>query len=188
LLAFLSAQRVILTDAGTGNSQRLARAREMIRAATRPLSLSPALPPLAERASRVSGAPFFAVGRASVLNHLGSTLKGDNPIAAQAAQILSTVQWVTIAARPEQTALRISVLGECESAWQATQLGLLLDGLLVLARSAMQDPNTRKRFSARELENLAATLASIRIERRSNVIELKLEIPADALLQAASGT
>lgn len=187
LLAFLSAQRVILTDAGTGNSQQLARAREMIRAAAQPLSPSPALSPLAERASRVSGAPFFAVGRASALNDLAGALKGDNPIAVQAAQILSTVQWVTIAARPEQTRLRISVLGECESAWQATQLGLLLDGLLALARSAIQDPNTRKRFSARELEQLAATLAGMRVERRSNLVELKLEIPVDALLLAAPG-
>jgi hypothetical protein len=107
-------------------------------------------------------------------------------MAAQAAQVLSTVKWLTIAARPEQTHLRISILGECESAWQATQLGLVLDGLLVLARSAMQDPNTRNRLSSHELEQLEAILGTIQVERRSNVVELRLEVSADAIALAAS--
>lgn len=187
LLAFLAARRLILADAGTGNSKQSVRAREMILAAAQPPSPSPALPPLAERAARVTGAPFFAVGRASALNDLSGKFKGDSPMVAQAAQVLSKVQWLTIAARPEQNLLRISVLGECESAWQATQLGLLLDGLLVLARSAIQDPNSRKHLSAREIEHIEATLASIRVERRSNVVELKLEVSVDALALAAPG-
>lgn len=41
------------------------------------------------------------------------------------------------------------------------RLGLLLDGLLALARTAIQAPNIRKRFSAREIEHLAVTLAGM---------------------------
>jgi hypothetical protein len=66
-------------------------------------------------------------------------------------------------------------------------LGLLLDSLLVLARTAIQDPHTRKRLSAREIEHIEATLATMRVERRSNVVELKLEISVDALVLAAPG-
>jgi len=185
LLTFLSDRRVALADAGT-NPRQLQQARERILAAAQPMSASASLTPLAERAARVTGAPFFAVGRADAIQELGGQLKGDNPMIAQAAQVLSTVKWITVAARPEQDHVRISILGECESAWQATQLGLLLDGLRLLAQSAMQDPNTRKRLNARELELLETTLASTRVERRSNIVELRLEVSADALALAAA--
>jgi len=114
-------------------------------------------------------------------------LKRAGPLAAQGADVLSMISWLTVAARPEQDRVRISIQGECKSVWQATQLGLLLDGSLVLARSALQDPQTRKGFSARELEQLEAILATTRVERRGEVVELRLEISAEALALAATG-
>jgi hypothetical protein len=188
LLAFLSSRRVALADGGVSNAQQFARAQQLLLATAQPLPQNASLSPLAERAARVSGAPFFAVGRSEALRGLDADLKRSGPMAAQAAQVLSTVKWLTIAARPEQTHLRISILGECESAWQATQLGLVLDGLLVLARSAMQDPNTRNRLSSHELEQLEAILGTIQVERRSNVVELRMEVSADAIALAASAS
>jgi hypothetical protein len=186
LLAFLAGQRVALADAGVNNARQSARARELILAAAQSLAKPAPLSPLAERASRVSGAPFFAVGRSDALQQLDGTLKQAGPVAAQVAEVFATVKWLTIAARPEQNRVRLSILGECESAWQATQLGFVLDGLLALGRGAIQDPNARKRLSPRELEQLEAILATIRVERRSNVVELRLEASADAIAMAAS--
>jgi hypothetical protein len=186
LLAFLSSQRVALADAGVSNAQQFARAQQLILTTAQPLSQNPSLSPLAERAARVTGAPFLAVGRSDALRELSADLKRSGPMAAQAAQVLSAVKWLTIAARPEQSHLRISILGECESAWQATQLGLMVDGLLVLARSAMQDPSTRNRLSSHELEQLEAILGTLQVERRSNIVELRMEVSADAIALAAS--
>lgn len=184
LLAFLGAQRVALADASGEDAQRASRA--LILAAAQPLPTKASLSPLAERAARVAGAPFFVVGRSDSLGDFQESLKRAGPLAAQVAEILATAKWLTIAARPEKDRVRISVLGECESIWQATQLGLVLDGALVIARGAIQDSHTRKRLSEREVEHLEAVLSTVRVERRKDVVELRLEISAGFIAAAAS--
>lgn len=185
-LTFLTATRLLLADPGEDSPQRAAHTRELILQTARPVSQSVSLSPLVERAARVTGAPFFAVGRPESLKALDGNLKQVGPIASQVAEVLSTVRWITLAARPEDNLVRLSILGECESSWQATQLGFLLDGLLVIARSAIQDPSTRERLAAREVEQVEKVLASLRVERRGQVVELRLELPSELIALAAS--
>lgn len=186
LVTFLTANRIALADAGE-NAGSAARARSLILEVARPQS-SASLSPLAQRVARVSGAPFFLVGQTAALQQFNQVLKRAGPLAAQAAELLSNIDWLTVAARPEQDRIRVSILSECKSAWQATQLGLLLDGLLVLARSAMRDPQTRKGLSARDLEQLEAVLATVYVETRGEVVELRLEVSAEALALVAAGS
>lgn len=182
LLAFLSDQRIALADVPGGADALLARGRAALIAAARPpqASADPAAPHL-ERAARVVGAPFFAVGRAESLfqanGAFSRVLTGLPPVVQQARDLLSDVRWLTITARPEPDHVRLSLYGECESVLKAGQLGLLLDGALLLARNALKDPKTRAQVRPRQAEELDTLLATARVERQSNIVEVRIEIP-----------
>jgi hypothetical protein len=185
-LAFLSRTRIGIANAGGNDPDHAARARALILDTVRSLSGNDSLSPLAERTKLIAGAPFFIVLNSAAIEQFSRMRNRAGAAPARAAELLSMSQWLTIAARPEEEHIRVSVLAEYKSAWQATQLGLLLDGLLVLARSAVQNAQARNHLSPQELEQLEAILATVQVERRSNVVELRLEVSADAIALAAS--
>lgn len=182
LLAFLSDQRIAIADVPGGANAHLARSREALVAAARTPQASPhATAPHLERAARVAGAPFFAIGRAESLfqanGAFSRALTGLPPIVQQARDLLSDVRWLTITARAEPDHVRLSLYGECESVLKAGQLGLLLDGALLFTRNALKDPKTRAQLRPRQADELDTLLATARVERQSNVVEVRLEIP-----------
>ena len=69
-----------------------------------------------------------------------------SPGGAQSAQLLNvarSVQWITLAARPEGNDLRVSLEGECQSAMQARQLQAALELLRLIARAGLESPKTK---------------------------------------------
>jgi hypothetical protein len=186
-LAFLSGTRISIANADGNDPDYAARARTLILDTVRPLSGNDSLSPLAERTKPIAGAPFFMVLNGAAIEQFSRTRNRAGAAPARAAELLSMSQWLTIAARPEEERIRVSVLAEYKSTWQATQLGLLLDGLLVLARSAVQNAQARNTLSPRELDQLEAILSTIRVERRAETVELRLEISTDAIALIVSG-
>ncbi|HXN51870.1 MAG TPA: hypothetical protein VN943_08040 [Candidatus Acidoferrum sp.] len=136
--AFLSKEKVALTDSG---------------------ALAPFLAPLPnsadarawrERFTRVAGSPVFAVMRQDAA--AGSALASRTPGGFQSPQLsalLDQLQWITLAGKPQDNALRIVAEGECTSEQTARQLADLFNGLLVLAQAGLSGPKTRRQLDPR---------------------------------------
>ena len=61
---------------------------------------------------------------------------------AQLANLARSVQWVTLAARPEGDNVRISLEGECATPTDARQLQSALEILRLFGQAALQNPKT----------------------------------------------
>jgi|GraSoi_2013_80cm_1033760.scaffolds.fasta_scaffold01440_1 hypothetical protein len=136
--AFLSSEKLAATDSG---------------------DLVPFLAPLPnsadtrvwrERFTRVAGSPVFAVMRQDAA--AGSMLASRTPGGYQSPQLsalLDQLQWITVAGKPQDNALRIVADGECASDQTAHQLADLLNGVLMLAQAGLNGPQTRQQLDPR---------------------------------------
>jgi hypothetical protein len=133
--AFLSKDELAVTDAG---------------------DLAPLLAPQSnssdtrdwhERFARVAGSPLFAIMRQDAA--AGSALATRTPGGFQSPQLsalLNQLQWISLAGKPEESALRIVAEGECANEQTSRQLSDLLSGMLVLAQAGLNGPQTRQQL------------------------------------------
>jgi len=136
--AFLSKEEVALTDAGD------------LAAFLAPLPNSTDAREWRERFTREAGSPVFAVIRQDAA--AGSALASRQPGGFQSPQLsalLDQLQWITLAGKPQDNALRIVAEGECTSEQAARQLADLLNGVLVLAQAGLSSPKTRRQLDPR---------------------------------------
>ena len=99
------------------------------------------------RFERLAGSPFFAVIRQDAA--LGAAFSSQAPGGFRSPQIssmLDQLQWITLAGKPENDRLRIVAEGECTSEETTRQLADLLNGVLVLAESGLNDAKTRQQL------------------------------------------
>lgn len=136
---------------------------------------------LRERIARVSAAPFFAAGRVEGLPLQFGAARSGNELADQVRAILKHVRWYGVAAQPEADALKVLVEGECENMLRAGQLYVLLDSARFVARAALQDATTRKRFPASQIALLEEILNTAKISRDQNRVRLMFAISARSL-------
>jgi hypothetical protein len=136
--AFLSKEEVALTDAGE------------LTAFFAPLPNTTDAREWRERFTREAGSPVFAVIRQDAA--AGSALASRQPGGFQSPQLsalLDQLQWITLAGKPQDNALRIVAEGECTSEQAARQLADLLNGVLVLAQAGLSSPKTRRQLDPR---------------------------------------
>ena len=181
LLAFLSGERLAIVDVPGGESSQLQRAREAILAAAEG-GRGSRVDMQANWAGRVAGAPFFVIGREGAVRRLRARLESMSANSRQVANVMADLRGLAIAARPEQDQVRVSMVGECDSVLKATQLELLLHGLSLLSRGALDGPKSRGQLSPEEAELLDRVLATARIRREQNSVEVRLEVPIQLLL------
>ncbi len=132
------------------------------------LNAKPAGPDTTEwrsRFERLAGTPVFAVIRQDAA--AGEALAAQAPgglRSPQLSSLLDQLQWITLAAKPENDRLRIVAEGECAAETTARQLVDLLNGVVVLAEAGLNDAKTRQQLApaAREayLELLKSADAS----------------------------
>lgn len=175
LFAFLDARRVAVADVPTGSSEQLAAARDLVAGNREAASTGPAT--VASRLRRSAGAPLVASGDPATVSQLTASLRKTSPIAGQLQTLLDNLQWLTLAARPEQDGLRVSLLGECDSAWKAGQIAVVLDALRMLGRGALDQPRARGSLSAEQAVLLQAVLQTSTVKRDQDVVEVRLQIP-----------
>ena len=97
------------------------------------------------RFQRLAGSTVFAVVRQDAA--LGSALSAQAPggyRSPQLSALLDQLQWVTLAGKPENDRLRIVVEGECTAEATARQLSDVLNGVVILAESGLNDARTRR--------------------------------------------
>ena len=103
-----------------------------------------------ERFMREAGSPVFVVIRQDAA--AGSALASRSPGGFQSPQLsalLDQLQWITLAGKPQDNALRIVAEAECTSDQTARQLADLLNGVLLLAEAGLNGPQTRQQLDPR---------------------------------------
>jgi len=141
------------------------------------------------RFERLSGSPIFAVIRQ---NAAGAALVERAPggfRSPQLSSLLEQLQWITVAAKPENDRLRVIAEGECTSEATTRQLADTLNGIVLLADAGLNDAKIRQQLDpalrAAYLELLKSADVS-KIDRgETKSVRLTFEI-TPAFLDAAS--
>jgi len=127
--------------------------------------------PARERAARLNGATMFMIMR--IPDAPADKPAGGMP--PQAAALLRSLQWVTLAAQTEQDVLRISLEGECKTASDATQMQSGLEILRMFGSSALADPKVSMSLDPRSRETLQSLLKSADVSTSGERVRIRLE-------------
>ncbi len=169
-LAFLGPNRVALADGPD--------AREVLERLLVEREAGQFQPTMRERISRLADSPAFAVGQVGRLpeNFAPGGLRSD-----QFSNLVRSLRWFTLAARPERDRLRVWLEGECDTAENARQLAGTLDGLRLLGQAALADPKTRQRLEPEAARLLEAMLGGIEVSRNDLRVRLNVELTEQML-------
>ena len=160
-LAFLLSNRIAFAD-GVPLDSALASG-----------AAKPADAGMRERIERVAGASFFATAQ---VKNLPTDILFAGTNSDQLRRILRSVQFASLAGRPERERLHVSLDAECDSVSSAVQLSTLLDGLRWFGRAALADANTRKQLLPQAAVLLDMLLKGVDISRQNKVVRLRLEL------------
>jgi hypothetical protein len=122
----------------------------------------PAADPARERAARLDGAAAFAITRVP-----------------QLASLARSVQWITLAARPDGDNLRISLEGECDNSTNALQLKSALEILRMFGRAGLDSSKTRQSMDPAALVMLQTLLSTAEVTQAAERVRILVEITPD---------
>jgi hypothetical protein len=129
-----------------------------------------------ERAARVDGAAAFVIAR---VPPVPNNLAAGGAQSAQLASLARSVQWVTLAARPEGDNLRISLEGECDTTTNAMQLKAALEILRMFGRAGLESPKTRQSMDTASLTTLQNLLSSAEVTQAAERVRILIELTPD---------
>ena len=139
-------------------------------------SHDPAADPARERAAHLDGAAAFAITR---VPPMPDNFASGGAQSAQLASLARSVQWVTLAARPEGDDLRISLEGECDNASDARQLQAALELLRMFGRAGLDSPKTRASMDPAVLAMLQTLLGNAEVTQAAEHVRILVEITPD---------
>jgi hypothetical protein len=139
---------------------------------------NPAADSARERAARVAGAAAFAITRVPPIPDQPPS--GGAP-SAQLMSLARSVQWVTLAARPEGDDLRVSLEGECDNGTDARQLQSALELLRMLGLAGLDSPKSRQSMDPATLAVLQTALKSADITESGERVRILIELTPDIL-------
>jgi hypothetical protein len=148
-----------------------------------PRAANSAADPMHERAARVNGAAMFVISRVPAIP--------DNfaPGGMQSAQIsglIRSVQWITLAARPEGENLRVSLEGECLNDTDARQLQSALETLRMFGRVGLESPKTRQTMDPATFGVLETVLKTADVTETAERVRILVEITPDIFKLSSS--
>ncbi len=165
-LAFLSQNRLALAEGGPRD------------AALNPAHASARDPAQRDRLARVAGASFFATAR---IENLPENLSLQGMHSEQLVHLLRSLQFASLAGRPEGDRLVLALDAECDSATNAFQVSTLLDGLRLYGRLALEDPKTRRQLTPQLAMLLDTVVRAGEISSQGNRVRLRLELTPQML-------
>jgi hypothetical protein len=118
------------------------------------------------RFERLAGSPLFAVIRQDAAT--GTALAAQAPgglHSPQLSALLDQLLWITLAGKPENDRLRIVTEGECMAEETARQLADLLNGIVVLAQTGLNEPKTRQQLDPATREAYLELLKSAEVSK-----------------------
>ena len=134
--------------------------------------------PVRERAARVDGAAAFVISR---VPPIPDNFAPGGMQSAQLAGLVRSVQWITLAARPEGENLRVSLEGECQTDADARQLQSALETLRMFGRAALESPKTRQSMDPVMLDILETLLKTADITETAERVRILVEVTPDIL-------
>jgi hypothetical protein len=129
--------------------------------------------PIRDRAARVQGAAIFAIAR---VPPVPENFAPGGIQSAQLANLIRSVQWITMAARPEGENLRVSLEGECQTDTDARQLQFGLEMLRGFARAGLESPKTRQTMDPATFDILEILLKTANITQSAERVRILIEI------------
>ena len=136
-----------------------------------------------EHADRVDGAAMFVVTSVPPIPDNA----GGGAQAAQLATLARSVQWITLAARPEGDNVRVSLEGECDNDTDARQLQSALELLRMFGRAGLDSPKTRQSMDSDGLAALKTLLNSAEITQSAQRVRILLEVTPDVFKLSQPG-
>lgn len=153
-LTFLSNDRIALTDRADLAQALAAKKRSDDGSEWR------------SRFERLGGSPVFAVIRQDAAPGEALTDRAPGGFSSpQLSTALDQLQWISLAAKPENDRLHIIAEGECASDDTARQLADLLNGVLALAEAGLNDAKTRQQLDPSLREAYLALLKSADVSK-----------------------
>jgi hypothetical protein len=134
--------------------------------------------PARERAARVAGAAVFAISRVPPIPDNFS------PGGVQSAQLMGlarSVQWVTLAARPEGNNLRVSLEGDCQTPTDARELQAALEVFRLFGRAGLESPKTRESMDPVTFGILETVLKTADVSATAERVRVLVEFTPDIL-------
>lgn len=129
-----------------------------------------------QHVEEVAGASAFVVARIQPASRGTSTTSN---FLDQLQDLRGSLDWLTLAARPDGDQLRILVQAESDGTWKAMQLGILLDGFKLIAQSALKNPQSDTGLSRKENEALLRLLENATTSRDGNRVQIRLAVTPD---------
>jgi len=175
-LAFLGENRIAISDSGNLDALLLpATSREAG-------GDSSAAQDFSTRVERVSGAPLFAVWRASSLpqNFAPGGIQSQ-----QLTDLVRSLRWVNVAMQPMTDRLRLTFEGECDTPDQAATLEGALSTLRLFADGMLTSQGTKNQMNPQTLTLLHQLLDSAAISHNDRWVNFSLDLSQELLQYAA---
>jgi hypothetical protein len=134
--------------------------------------------PALGRATRVDGAAAFVISR---MPPIPDNFAPGGMQSTQLASLVRSVQWITLAARPEGANLRVSLEAECLTDTDARQLQSTLDALRKFGQVALDSPKTRQSIDPATFELVETLLKTADVEATAERVRILVEVTPDIL-------
>jgi hypothetical protein len=129
-----------------------------------------------KRFDRVAGSPIFAITRRDGLERFidgqDETARPAGAVASpQLMMLISGLQWISFAAKPENDRMRVVIEGESPDETRVRQLTDFLNGIALMARAGLNGPSIERQMAPDRRNSYAALLKSVdvaRIDRGDN--------------------
>ena len=141
-------------------------------------SEDPSGDPARERAARLDGAAVFAITR---VPPVPDNFAPGGVRSTQLASLARSVQWITLAARPEGNNLRISLEGECDNSTDALQLKSALEVLRMVGTAGLESSKTRQSMDPSALALLQTLLTTAEVTQAAERVRILVELTPDLL-------
>lgn len=126
------------------------------------------------RFERVAGSPFFVILRSDGIAEAMGSQPGAQSLAQRAtggltspqlSSLLMQLQWLSVAAKPQNDRLRIIAEGEGSEERNARQLADLLNGVVLLARAGLGGARTQQQIGTNTRDAYLELLKSVEVSR-----------------------
>jgi hypothetical protein len=135
--------------------------------------------PARERAAHLDGAAAFAIIRVPPMPDKPGAAASQGAAAAQMMTLARSIQWLTLAARPEGDDLRVSLEGECDTASNAQQIKAALELMRMFGSATLSSPKTSQSMDPATLAQLQNLLTSAEVTQAAERVRILFQLTPD---------
>jgi hypothetical protein len=135
--------------------------------------------PARDRAAHLDGAAAYVISRIPPIPENTGGAAAQNAGSAQFLAMARSLQWITVAARPEGDNLRISVEGDCDNTTDAVQLKSMLELMRMFGKAGLDGAKTKQSMDPATLTVLQNMLSGADVTQAAERVRILVEITPD---------